>query len=284
MTPSGVDIPARIRLRLARAAVQTLADGDGIEVIHLKGDALDPSLHPSPGSDVDILVRPTHVTALHGVLQRHGWRVDSTFEFGSPFGHAQTYHHDMWGYLDVHRRFPGIGIEDEAAFDRLWSARSSLDFAGVLCPVPSVVAQTVILLLNSARRRGRSRETPPEIWTEATPDRRAEVEAEVDALDAWIAFDAAFGRLDRHRQAPEYRLWKVASQGGGRFEEWWARVEAARGWRASLRVIAQAPRVNVDHLAHELDRRPTRRDIVWEFFARPVRGVREVTQKVVRRD
>ena len=36
-----------------------------------------------------------------------------------------------------------------------------------------------------------------------------------------------------------------------------------------MRVIARAPLVNIDHLAHRLGRRPTRREVVVEFFARP---------------
>jgi hypothetical protein len=34
--------------------------------------------------------------------------------------------------------------------------------------------------------------------------------------------------------------------------------------------------VNVDHLAHRLGRRPTRSEIVGEFFRRPARALREV--------
>ena len=69
-----------------------------------------------------------------------------------------------------------------------------------------------------------------------------------------------------HSLQRDYRLWKVVSQGGSRSEEWWARVRAAPNLGAALQVAARAPLVNVDHLAHRLGRRPTRREIVVEFF------------------
>ena len=64
-----------------------------------------------------------HVAALDRALRARGWRVYSTFVYGSPFGHAQTYLHDAWGYLDLHRWFPGIRAAPEAAFERMWADR-----------------------------------------------------------------------------------------------------------------------------------------------------------------
>ncbi len=274
-----VTVPPVVRLHLGRAAVQTVADRSHIDLLHIKGDAVEPAVRPiaSPGSDVDVMVHPAEVAALDAELRRLGWRVYSTFTSGSPFGHAQTYLHDMWGFLDLHRCFPGIGLEPGQAFGRLWATRRTIVVAGVTCPVPSIPDQAVILILNAARAR-RSIELI-ESWDGLPPEFRRQIEREVDALGAHLAFDAAFGRLDAYRQAREYRLWKAVTQGGGRVEEWWGRLLAAPTLAARVGVVLRAPLVNHAHLEHRLGRQPTRRDVVREFFDRPLRGLRELVRR-----
>ncbi len=92
--------------------LQFVADELDIDLLHIKGAAADPTLRPSryAGTDVDVLVRPSQFAPLDAALRHHGWRLYSTFAYGSPFGHAQTYTHDAWGYVDVHRFFPGIRL------------------------------------------------------------------------------------------------------------------------------------------------------------------------------
>ena len=77
-------------------------------------------------------------------------------------------------------------------------------------------------------------------WTDAAPELRDAVEALVDGLDARVAFAAAVGDLDRYRGEPDYRLWKVVSEGGARSEEWWARIRARL--RSVLRFVLQHAR------------------------------------------
>ena len=197
MSESRVSVPLSVRLRFGHAAVQHLADEIGVDLLHIKGVAVDPSLRPGgyAGSDVDVLARPAHVVALDRAMRQHGWRLYSTFEYGSPFGHAQTYLHDVWGYADVHRFFPGIRIDPAKAFDRLWTDRSTVSIADVGCVVPSVPAQAVLLILNSARSRF-DRQDVSAIWGTADVGRRAEIEALVADLDAPVAFAAAIGGLE----------------------------------------------------------------------------------------
>ena len=59
-----IAIPLGVRLRLGRAAIQTIADQSGADILHIKGDAVDPSLRPRSrvGTDIDVLVRPAHLT------------------------------------------------------------------------------------------------------------------------------------------------------------------------------------------------------------------------------
>ncbi|WP_438853473.1 hypothetical protein [Agromyces sp. M3QZ16-3] len=272
-------VPHLVRLHLARASVQTLAEQTGVRLLHIKGDTQDRSIRSSsaPGTDVDVMVHPDQVDQLDAALRAHGWRVYSTFTGGSPFGHAQTYVHVTWGYLDVHRSFPGIGLAPENAFERLWSSRGTVDVARVRCSVPDVSSQAVISILNAARSRrpsGLQRE-----WTDLEPERRKAIEDEVETLDALLAFDAAFGRLDRHRGAREFRLWKAVTEGGSRLDEWWGRILAEPKLGGRVAIALRAPLVNRAHLEHHLGRPPTRRDVLYEFIDRPIRGVRELLRR-----
>ena len=75
-----VAVPLDVRLRFGRAAVQVVADRIGAAVLHIKGDAVDPSLRlMKAGTDVDILVRPPDVSPLDRAIRREGWRLYSTF-------------------------------------------------------------------------------------------------------------------------------------------------------------------------------------------------------------
>lgn len=285
MNGSQVDVPLSVRLRFGHAAVQYLADTVGVDLLHIKGAAVDPSLRPasSGGSDVDVLVRPEHVDRLDRALRQHGWRLFSTFEFGSPFGHAQTYLHDAWGYIDIHRYFPGIRLEPARAFERLWADRHEIEIAGVGCQVPSVPAQSLLLILNAARSSGGNGWDVPFAWGDAPEERRAEIMQLVGEFDAPVAFAASVGGLDAYRRERDYRLWKVVSRGGTRSEEWWARVRAAPSISEAVRIAARAPLVNVEHLAYRLGRRPSRREIAVEFVARPVRAAGEAWRTLVHR-
>lgn len=271
-------VPLPIRLRLGRAAVQVIADAVGADLLHIKGDAVHDSLRQRrTGTDIDVLVRPQHVQRLHAALLEHGWTVYSTFEGGSPFGHAQTYGHPTWAYLDVHRLFPGITLDADTAFERLWADRGGMSFGGVVCAVPGLTEQAVILALNAARNRGGA--DLESVWDAADERRRGEIRDAVRALEAETAFAAAIGELEDYRSRRDYLLWKAISQDGTRSQEWWGRIRAARTAREAWRTAARAPLVNVQHLEHTLGHAPSRLEIVREFFARPARGVRDALRR-----
>lgn len=273
-------IPLAVRLRFGRAAVQVVADQIGADILHIKGDAVDPSLRPHRfGTDVDILVRPRHVRLLDEAVRGQGWQLYSSFEYGSPFGHAQTYLHDSWGHLDLHRSFPGIRLDPDEAFDVLARDGSTLEVADVTCAVPGIRAQAALLLLNAARAGGHREHDVELLWDAASPEQRAGVRALAGELRADVAFSAAVGGLEHHRGAPDYRLWKVISEGGSRSEEWWARIRAAPTFGSALRLIARAPRVNVERLAHDLGREPTRAEILVASVKRPVTAVSDAWKR-----
>ena len=274
-------VPGRARLALARAAVQVIADGLGTRLLHIKGDVVDPALRPAlrPGSDVDVMADPEAIPALHRALLAHGWSVYSTFRFGSSFEHAQTYIHPVWGHLDLHRRFPGIGLPDQAAFEHLWRDRARRDMCGVEIHTPGIDAQLLILVLNAARSGG----TLPEPWTALDDDGLERMRRLTALLCAEVAVAALTGDLDRYRRRREYLLWKVTVHGGPRIVEWWARIIAQPTLRGSLRVAAQAPLVNTDRLTRRLGRQPVAREVVGEFFGRAVQGLREGATLAARR-
>lgn len=274
---SGVAVPIDVRVVLARAAVQVVADDADVDMLHIKGEVVDPRLKPAaaPGTDVDALVRPTQVSRMHAALVNHGWSVYSTFDHGSPFGHAQTYQHDMWGYFDLHRRFPGIRLDDGDAFELMWGGRSPVALQGADGWAPSLVVQATLLVLNDARRRGPRGDSVQTWITEPGLDPN-EIAGCVAALGAQTAFAAATGTLERRRGAPDYALWRAVSQGGSRTAEWWGRIRAASGPGEAVELAAKALLVNVEQLQHDLGRPPTRREIAVAFVSRLAHGVREL--------
>ena len=47
MSESQVSVPLPVRLRFGHAAVQYLAEEIGVDLLHIKGAAVDPSLRPT---------------------------------------------------------------------------------------------------------------------------------------------------------------------------------------------------------------------------------------------
>lgn len=276
-------IPSFVRIVMAHAAVQRIADGAALDVLHIKGAALDPTL-VWPGrtsTDVDVLSRPSQVRGFVTALEECGWQLISTFERGSAFEHAATFSHEHWGYLDLHRKYPGIDRNPEGAFDALWRGRQSRRLASVDCSVPSLAAQALVVLLHAARSGSepKARLDVRHVWDEASPAMREEILRCVEDLGAEVGFSVILGELERHRGRADYELWRVSSQGGTRIEEWNARILAAPTFRRKLSLIIRAPLVNVEHLELVRHRPVTKLEVLVEFFARPWRGLREEVRR-----
>jgi hypothetical protein len=281
----GANIPLTVRVTLARAAVQVIADDAGVDMLHIKGEVVDTRLRPepTPGSDVDALVRPVHVPAMHAALLAHGWRVFSTFELGSPFGHAQTYVHDMWGFFDLHRSFPGVRRNTGEAFELMWGGRREHELSGVRGWVPSITMQATLLVLNDARDAGGQNESSL-TWIENPSLDADEIAALVTELRAHTAFAAALGTLESHRSAPDYALWRAVSQRGTRTAEWWGRIRAAETPGDAARLATRALLVNVEQLQHDLGRSPTKWEIAQALISRQAHAVREIAGQILRRN
>lgn len=284
MSDETVAISLPVRLQLARAAVQVLADDTGVRLLHIKGNAADASLRDgaASGTDIDVMIHPDDIRRFDAVLTAHGWQRYSSFANGSPFEHAQTYWSDTWGHLDLHRRFPGIRRKDAEAFAILARDGGEADVAGTACPVPSVPAQGVVLILNAARAGGIEGSPLERVWNAAPTRWRTEVEALVAELDAPVGFAVAFGRLDEWQGERDYDLWRVVTHGGTRVEEWRARMRAAPTRWAALRIALRAAFVNVDVLRHDLGRDPRAIDIVRSFGARAFHAASDIVGRTKR--
>lgn len=271
-------IPLGVRLQFSRASVEVIARGGGIRLLHIKGETVEPSIQGRrrTGTDVDVLVDPTEIRAMHRLLVAHGWRVYSTFLDGSPFGHAQTYHHADWGFLDLHRRFPGIRIADRSAFALLWDDHTHHDAVGVQCAIPALDGQVVLHMLNAARGTSQGRSEARELWQSLPADDANRRRMLVTQLRADVAFDVTMGELERHRRSREYRLWRAIVDGGDRGAEWWARLIAARTPIDAAQTALRAPLVNRSRLAHELGRDPRPVDLVVASVKRLGAGIREL--------
>lgn len=274
---SATAVPLSVRIELCRASVQVMADRLGIRLLHIKGATVDRTIRAqvSGGTDVDVICEPVRIAEMHARLTGHGWQVYSTFDDGSPFAHAQTYWHPDWGYLDLHRRFPGIGLHDDEAFELLWRDRGEHRCAGRLAWVPSVDAQALLLMLNAARKTPGHRGSAGAFWEQQSEDDRRRRVALAELLRAEVALAVSTGDLEDFRDRREYSLWKAVSERGSRTQEWWARVRAAPSVREALVVVARAPLVNRSRLAHELGREPRARDIAVAFLRRARAAFRE---------
>ena len=278
MTTSLATVTTWERVQLGHAAVQWLADRAGVEVLHIKGPALNPSLARGPrmSTDADVWVRPSQIRLFAAALDSCEWSRVTDFGDGSPFEHASTWLHPAWGYVDVHRRFPGMRGGEET-FDRLWADHAVMDIAGRACPVPSVTAQRLILMVHAARGDSPHAVGDLEIaWEQADPDTRRRIRDLVADLGAEVGFAAATGHLDDVRDRPEWALWAAFTRHESRLEEWHGRFVAARGWRARAGVVVRSLRVNRAHLEMDRGRPVAGGELAGEYLVRFRRAVREL--------
>ena len=216
-------LPIPVLVRLAHAAVQASSEDAGVRILHIKGPATDLSVRTrqDASTDADVLVDPAGVEAFSAQLRHDGWQLVTDFQYGSPRRHAASYRHDSFGNLDVHRHFPGIELPAQEAFEVLWADRGEKVLANLTCPVPAVVAQSLIVLLHDARREtiGPAQDTLHN-WGRAKAEQRAAIVALAERLDARVALAAATGELEDFSSAPTYALWRFYGQGGTRVDAW----------------------------------------------------------------
>lgn len=260
-------VPLRARVLLAHAALaRTLADA-GIRALHIKGyAALDGSyVQQRSSTDVDLLVHPEDAPRTLEVLTAAGWPMVADFSEGSIFMHAATLRHVQLGYVDVHRLFPGIGLDPAEAFERLWSARVERVRAGHPLPVVHRGHQRLLIILHAARDVSRRRLDVTHIRTTSSEEEWRGLQAlavEFGSQAAWqAATDEPLPGADP-RQTALFRALNSNKTGLALFGPRW---RASEGASAKARLIRDTLTVNRAHLAMDLGRKATHRDaLAWQ--------------------
>lgn len=204
-------VPVGLRVHLAHATVQAIADEAGVDLLHLKGPAVDPVLRPDgrDSADADVLVRPAHLKRFLAGLKRHGWQQVTTLRSGGLVEHSTNWYHGELGQMDIHVRFPGIQVTPARAFELLWEGRGTQDIAHRPCVVPGLTAQRVVLLLHAARDLRNYATDVASAWAGASASEQEAVVALAKALRAEVALSVATGTLEEYRDRPEYALWRL---------------------------------------------------------------------------
>lgn len=282
MTSELPTVPVRLRVHLAHATVQAIADEAGADILHIKGPAVDPTLRPHGRSsaDADVLVRPAHLKRFFAALHRHDWRHVKKLRAGGLVQHSANWHHGQLGQMDVHVRFPGIQIAPAEAFEVLWRNRGEREIAGRPCVVPDVVGQRLILLLHAARDLRHYQADVQSAWLAASDAERDDVRALACLLDAEVALAVATGHLEEFRDRPEYALWRLYADGATTstgFKRMVAEMRATpAGYKmARVRVVGYSLGTLLhvpQRLSNQLARRPTPHEIAAGYVALIRRG------------
>ncbi|KAF0832327.1 nucleotidyltransferase family protein [Ornithinibacter aureus] len=290
-------MPRYVGTRFTHAVLQVLASDHGIDLLHIKGPAVDdrllavgppgdpPSSTPRPiprqSVDADVLVRPAHVARLFEVMHRHGWVTAYDFADGSAFEHAATFTHPFLSPADVHRQFPGIEADASTAFERLWRERRTALVAGIPCLVPSLTAQRLLLIVHAARGGALQHSDILRSWTEATEEARDEVQHLARALGAEVALAAGTGRLDEYEGRRGYELWRALSTGErSRVRLWLARVKSEPTTSTKLRRAVRLVLPNRRRMHTVLGRRPTLAEVAGAYATRARAGLNEMARLV----
>jgi len=279
-----------LRTRLAHATLQAIADDCGADILHIKGAAVDASLLPiredAPADataeeravprlsqDTDVLVRPAHLKRFLAALKRYGWIRKSRLYSGGAVEHSVDWWHPELGGADIHVRFPGIQLAPHLAFAELWRDRTDTHIAHRACPVPSLDAQRLVLLLHAARNGGRESADVGPAWTTATALEQDRVRRLADTLRAEVALAGATGNLDEYAAHPEFDLWRLLGQPNADvFQLWLAFVKAAPTPLDRVRAILYAVRIKAERVDQGLQRRATLFEVLRVQGSRFTRG------------
>lgn len=139
---------------LVYALVARVAASRGIACVFTKGPALrlQGLREREHSGDVDLWCDPTRVEDLVDALRPWGWHRSPDPWHGTTIHHTVTLLPDRWGCeIDVHRRFPGLVLDDERAFQLVARDAAPLRFAGVDVLVPATGTHAVLAALHAVR-------------------------------------------------------------------------------------------------------------------------------------
>lgn len=268
---------------MTHGMMSVLARENGVDLLHIKGHAAPEDFYREgrPSSDADVLVRPHQASEFVRVLNNNGWKTVTSFNSGSIFQHAAALWHKTWGYVDVHRSFPGFSIPDEIAFEALWSSRNSKTIANQPCYVPDRLDHALIILVHSSRDPSRGR-TDADFVINALSKNLTNLNQRVQEFGAHTPYaiaTAQTGGVESVKENSDYRLWSALAHGDDRLELLKGRLEAADGLLAKAKVLLGSFIVNRDHLEMRLERSPKLQDYVAEMLARTSETLRSFTHQ-----
>lgn len=143
-------------LVLAHALIFDVATRCQARMLLLKGRAA--RLHgfrdrSSISADVDVFVEPERVRSVMRELERRGWRSRAADADVAAFPvHSTSYFHDAWSCdIDVHFRFPGLGVASSTAFELMWERRAPLRVGDAVGWAPDELDTFILLTLHALR-------------------------------------------------------------------------------------------------------------------------------------
>ncbi len=196
--------------RFGHSHLEFVAREAGIDVMHVKGPAMDERLLGGPRSstDADVLLRPAQVRALFAVLREHGLRPLDSFAT-SFFVRSSHPSPTNVGRGRRPRAYPGFHVDPDHASTSL-DGRHRPEVACTNCTVPSLPAQLLVLLLHAARSRsGRGVQDSTAAWERADDALRVEVRLLAVRLRAEVPLAVALGEdLSPFEGRRELALWR----------------------------------------------------------------------------
>jgi hypothetical protein len=140
---------------LAHAVVDRVAENVGVRILLIKGPvAVAQGLRRHRSSvDVDVLADPARRQHLAAALMELGWADEDPRRSPTVLPrHSLTLRHPTWPCeLDLHDRFPGLFLDRQELFERLWERRTRAEVAEREVWAPDPLAHALILALHSLR-------------------------------------------------------------------------------------------------------------------------------------
>lgn len=139
---------------LVYALVARVAAARGIACVFTKGPALrlQGLREREHSGDVDLWCDPTRIDELVDALAPWGWHRTPDPWRGTTIHHTVTLAPDRWGCeIDVHRRFPGLVLDDETAFALVLRDAVPVRFGAVDILVPEPATHAVLAALHAVR-------------------------------------------------------------------------------------------------------------------------------------
>lgn len=278
-----VELPLHVRVKMTHAMIAVLARENDVDILHIKGHAAPDDFYREgrSSSDADVLVRPAQADAFVKLLNAHGWKTVTSFQTGSIFRHAAALWHQTWGYVDVHRSFPGFTLPDETAFAELWNGHNTKIIANQQCNVPARLDHALIILVHASRDPSRGR-TDADYVIDALGQETSDVELRAVKFGAETPYAIAVAEhqgLAAVQGNPDFRLWSALANGDDRLELLRGRLEAADGTWSKTKVIFGSLVVNRDHLEMKLERSVRLPDYLAEVRSRVIETVRSLARR-----